>query len=100
MRRIFMVLALAATMLLASASVVLAETNDNARCAGTAGATTNHGGHITGDYVHPNGGGPADSAGGGAPAHFGDNGHTPGASFCQGDGNNAPSLLGDPGRFA
>ena len=96
MKRTFTILALAATMELASASVALAGPNENAFCEGTAGATSNHGGHITGDYVHPanDGGGPADSAAGGAPAHFAV-AASPGASFCQGT-NSAPDLSADP----
>ena len=83
MRRIITTLALAATMVLATASVALAAPNDNAFCAGPDTAT--HGGHITRDYVIGMG-----SAGGGLPAHFG-GGVSPGASFCQGD-NSAPNL--------
>ncbi len=86
-----MVLALAATMLLATASLAMAAPSDNAECA-EAGAV-NHGAHIL-DYG-PSTGGVAF----GTPAHFGDHGAGPGATFCQGD-NSAPSLLGEPGRFA
>ena len=95
MKRMITTLALAATMVLASASVALAAPNDSAACEGA--ETANHGGHITEHYV----GGPDGNAGGGKPAHFGanDGDPTPGATFCQGD-NSAPDLRGTPGRFA
>jgi hypothetical protein len=88
MRRIITVMALAATMLLASASMAMAGPSENAECA----IWANHGEHIVG-YVA------AGTAAGGGAAHFGPHGVGPGASFCQGD-NSAPELLGNPGRFA
>ena len=99
MKRMIATLALAATMVLASASVALAGPNENAWCAGTSGDDSNHGAHITIDYVDPSLG-TADPGVRFHAAHFGDNGTAPGASFCQGDGNSAPSLDGTPGRFA
>ncbi len=91
MRRIITVMALAATMLLASASMALAGPSDNAECA----IWDNHGEHVVW-YVEI-----GNAANGGA-AHFGENAEhgypTPGASFCMGT-NSAPNLLGAPGRF-
>ncbi len=82
MRRMFTVLALAATMLLASASMAMAGPSDNAQCANW----DNHGEHIV-SYVET-----GNAAKGGA-AHFGP-GASPGASFCQGE-NSAPDLGAD-----
>ena len=93
MKRMITTLALAATMVLASASVALAAPNENAFCAGP--DTANHGGHITRDYVgDPTPDGPGVR---GRAAHFGANAGdpTPGASFCQGD-NSAPDLPARP----
>ena len=80
MKRMITTLALAATMVLASASVALAD----AECAEA--GTANHGQHIL-EYG-PSTGGVAF----GTPAHF-DSGHKPGASFCQGDNNSKPIYL-------
>ena len=92
MKRTITTLALAATMVLASASVALAGPNENAFCAGTSGETTNHGAHITDDYVAaPTLDGPGVR---GRAGHFGE-GVSPGASFCQGD-NSAPNLPARP----
>ncbi len=82
MRRMITMLALAATMVLASASVALADPPANAgspTCSGVDtghGPIANHGEHITVDYVEGFG-----NAGGGRPAHFGGP-VGPGASFC------------------
>jgi hypothetical protein len=97
MKRIITVMALAATMLLASASMAIAGgPNDSEECLHWA----NHGVHIQ-EYV-ATGGTPGGTAAGGGAAHFGvhEGDPTPGATFCQGDGNNAPPLNGTPGRFA
>ena len=86
MKRIITTLALAATMVLATASVALAgEPPANAgspTCAGMdlgSGPLGNHADHIKGDYVNP--GEPGGAMGG--PGHF-DHGPEvgPGASFC------------------
>ncbi len=79
MRRIITTLALAATMVLATASVALAAPDENAFCAGPETAT--HGGHITRDYVNDGGGTPPGVRG--RASHSG-GGVSPGASFCQG----------------
>lgn len=83
MRRMTTVLALAASMLLATASLAVAAPSDSAACYDW----DNHGAHIV-EYVED-----GKAAGGGA-AHFGV-AATPGASFCQGD-NNARNLPARP----
>ena len=83
MKRMTTVLALAASMLLATASLAVAAPGDSAICVNG----ENHGAHIVG-YVE------AGIAAGGGAAHFGVNA-TPGASFCQGD-NNARNLPARP----
>lgn len=82
MRRMITVLALAATMLLATASLAMAAPNANAGCLGWA----NHGEHIK-EYVAEG------IAAGGGPAHF-DTGYKPGASFCQGENSSKPIFHG------
>ncbi len=104
MKRMITMLALSATMVLATASVALADPPANAgspTCAGVDTGTAqvphvlvNHGDHITGDYVAIQG-----NAGGGRPAHFGPHVVSAGASFCLAQAQ-APELLGTPGRFA
>ena len=86
MKRMITTLALAATMVLAMASVASAAPNANAGCTEASGAV-NHGEHIL-SYVETFG-----NAGSGRPAHFGLSA-SPGASFCQGD-NSAPDLGDD-----
>ena len=95
MKRMITTLALAATMMLATASLALADfpagenPNEDAACEETVD-TANHGEHIIG-YVATYG-----NAGGGRPAHFGGGDpFSPGASFCQGD-NSAPFLSSAP----
>ena len=74
MKRMITTLALAAAMLLATATAALA---GEPTCSDVeALAVANHGEHITRDYV-----GVFGNAGGGRPAHFG-GGVGPGASFC------------------
>ena len=88
MRKTITALALAATMVLASASVALAAPNDNAACEPVSTAT--HGEHIL--AYGPSTGGVAF----GTPAHF-DPGASPGATFCNTHGNNqAPDLPARP----
>jgi len=89
MRRMITTLALAATMVLATASVALA---NGPNCADFG----NHGQHVTGAYATP--GVPGGARGG--PAHFGfDADVGPGASFCQTHGsNNAKALPERPER--
>ena len=95
MRRMIIVLALAAVMLLATASVAFAggPTCENQFDTGW----KNHGEHVTSDYATP--GEPGGAEGG--PAHFGSHplGASPGATFCDPGNNQAPELLGEPGRF-
>ena len=92
MKRVITTLALAATMVLATASVALADfpagtnPNPNAECEPV--STVTHGEHILG-YVTGVG------AGDGVPAHFGDGEASPGASFCR-TNNNAASPTGPP----
>ena len=90
MKRTITTLALVATMLLATASIALAgEPPANAgapTCSGvvTHGPLSNHGEHITVDYVTPGEPGGAE----GAPAHFGNTMDLgPGASFCLAQAN-------------
>ncbi len=92
MKRGITTLALAATMVLASASVAFAAPSENAGCnSAEAGfELANHGAHITGHYV----GGSDGNAGGGKPAHFGlDEPFSPGATFCIQNGNNQAKAL-------
>ena len=91
MKRMITMLALAATMVLASASVALA---DPPTCSDFVGGG-NHGDHVTDDYATP--GDPGAVRGG--PGHFTVNA-SPGASFC-GPGNagvaqDLPNLSGGP----
>ncbi len=87
MRRMITVVALAATMLVATASVATAAPNGNAGCSEGPVDVANHGAHILEHYTPSEGG-----VAGGSPAHFGIGElFTPGASFCQGD-NNAKAL--------
>jgi len=96
LRKASIIMAVVMALTLMTASVALA---GEPTCAGLEtghGPLVNHGDHVTGDYVEVNG-----SAGGGSPAHFGDHpGATPGATFCGPGNNQAPELLGEPGRFA
>ena len=94
MKRMITAATLTAAMVLATAPAALADVPANAGEPTCSQFFTNHGDHVTGDYVEPNG-----SAGGGSPAHFGPHGVSAGASFCL-DQAQAPELLGDPGRFA
>ena len=80
MKKIITTLALAATMVLGTASVALA---DGANCAGING-WKNHGTHITDNYVNDGDGTPGVR---GRAAHFGAT-VGPGASFCQTHGSN------------
>jgi hypothetical protein len=95
MRRIITALVLAAAMVLATVSIAMAggPTCENALDTGW----KNHGEHVTSDYATP--GVPGGAEGG--PAHFGDHplDATPGATFCDPGNNQAPELLGTPGRF-
>ena len=95
MKKVSIITAIVMALTLTTASVALAgEPPANAGSPTCAAIAVNHGGHVTGDYVIPNG-----SAGGGSPAHFGDHGVSAGASFCLLQ-SHAPELLGEPGRFA
>lgn len=85
------VLAMAATMLVTTASVATAAPNANAGCAEGPVDEANHGAHILEQYTPSLGG-----VSGGSPAHFGiGEPFSPGASFCQGD-NNAKALPARP----
>lgn len=97
MRRMVIALALAAVMVLSAASVAVAGGPTCENFAGTTG-WKNHGEHVTSGYATP--GEPGGAEGG--PAHFGAHpiGATPGATFCGPGNNQAPQLLGEPGRFA
>ena len=90
MRKIITVLALAATMLLASASMAIADVHHGPECDDGVHVGENHGAHITGYVKNGVNEGPGGDAKGGGPAHFGSPA-SPGASFCQGD-NQAPAL--------
>ena len=92
-RRLVMMLVVVAMMMGAMAPASASE----AACSGFSGpipVIVNHGEHITRNYVIGTG-----SAGGGLPAHFGDNpgDPTPGATFCNTHGSNmAPDLPARP----
>jgi hypothetical protein len=91
MRRVMTTLAMAATMVLAMASVGLAAPSENAGCSEGPVDVANHGAHILEHYTPSEGG-----VAGGAPAHFGlGEPFSPGASFCQGN-NNAKALPARP----
>jgi hypothetical protein len=82
------VLAIAAVMLLATASMAVAG-GDKAACNDyDSSGWSNHGSHILEHYV----GGEDGNAGGGKPAHFG-LGASPGATFCNQHGSNQAQLL-------
>lgn len=95
MRKMITTLALAGllVMTMALAATAAGPTCENALDTGW----KNHGAHVTGDYATP--GEPGGANGG--PAHFGDHplDATPGATFCGPGRNQAPELLGTPGRY-
>ncbi|MEA1902388.1 MAG: hypothetical protein U9N56_02560 [Actinomycetota bacterium] len=92
MRRMITTLALAGTMVLAMASVALAEgPPENARSPTCSQYFDNHGAHILEHYV----GGADGNAGGGKPAHFGASTTSPGATFCL-EQANAATPTGPP----
>ena len=99
MKRLITALALAAMMVMGTASVALAEKPAGPTCFGAETdpalpTIANHGEHITRYYVAVQG-----NAGGGRSAHFGPHAVSAGASFCLVQAP-APELLGQPGRFA
>ncbi|MGI9584844.1 MAG: hypothetical protein ACR2N7_04575 [Acidimicrobiia bacterium] len=90
MRRMITVMAMAAVMLVATASVAIAgsPTCENQFDSGW----KNHGSHVTGDYAQK----PGEPRGArGGPAHFGNHplGASPGATFCNPGNNQAPEVL-------
>ncbi len=98
MKRVITTVALAAAMLLATATAALAAQGDGPTCSGTLGIA-NHGVHVRDAYVNSD---PSVPGGPAAHGHFlavDDDGNpapvAPGASFCTGSQSPGLHLLGD-----